>query len=395
MIKVVSSKYFLIGVIIIIFSLTIGGDIPNMLFRIWLIAGFLALATLISYTSKIKYTFMIDKEEIDAGETVSMRYRFFNHSKSIPANYVEVSHDMKINNKDEIFTNTSSIPPLDEFLFEKNIKMKKRGIYDLGKCNLKTRDVFGIFEIQKNFNPKVTLTVLPKVFEIREIKIPPSENYGPEQRNNSLSDDYTTIDKIRKYLPGDSHKKINYKITARFSEIFINEFESYSRSSAVLFLDGFKQGYLSDKEGEVEDKLIEMISSMAKFFVKRKVPVLYMDSTAKRKYMEIKSSYDFKTLLNELAGFTPDGNIHLDKIFDVASGDLIDRKSIFIFSPFVDYEMLNRFYSLKKKGYSITSITAGEYHDRLKYESLLVQDGIWPVNIGINQSILEVFNNRR
>lgn len=395
MIKIVSSKYFLIGIFTLLFSLILGGDIPNMLFRIWIVAGVLAIATLLSYTFKIKYTFYVDKEEIKSEETIKVRYRFFNHSKAIPANYGEIIESNDINIEKDNHTRILSIPPLDEYLFEKEVNVKRRGIYDLGKCVLKTRDIFGIFEIQRRFDPQKKLIVLPRVFDINEVALIPSESYGSHENKISFSEDYTNIDKIRKYVVGDSHKKINHKLTARFSEIFINEFESSSRASAVFFMDGFKSEYLNDEERKGEDKLIELIASMTKFFLIKKIPLLYMDSTSKKRYLEMKNEYDFKGLLKELAGFNPDGDLHSSRVLEIASKDFLDRKVIFIFSKELDKEKISRFFVLKKKGYKIIPITVGDYENRAKYESMLIKENIWPINIGVNQPVSEVFSNRR
>ena len=109
----------------------------------------------------------------------------------------------------------------------------------------------------------------------------------------------------------------------------------------------------------------------------------------------MKNEYDFKGLLKELAGFNPDGDLHSSRVLEIASKDFLDRKVIFIFSKELDKEKISRFFVLKKKGYKIIPITVGDYENRAKYESMLIKENIWPINIGVNQPVSEVFSNRR
>ena len=66
MVNIASYKFYFIGGVIIALTIVVGGDIPNFVFKVWVLALLFSLLTLIYYVNKLAYRFEIESTEIFA-----------------------------------------------------------------------------------------------------------------------------------------------------------------------------------------------------------------------------------------------------------------------------------------------------------------------------------------
>lgn len=381
MIKVVSYKYFVLGIAIFLISKLVAGDIPNFALRLWLYSGLFSIITLLLYTRNLRYSFDTDKNEHYKGDVIKLRYKISNISRILPASKVRISvkPDERFEQNDiEEFV---YIAASDYHIIKREFKAKRRGFYEVGQMFIKTRDILGIFEMTKNFDGNISLTVYPELKKAALIESATSDYFGSSSIKSLISHDYTNINKIRKYVLGDSHKSVNYKVSAKLMELYVNEFDSSARKHIIIFLDGGERSYSLDEGHILEDALVETAAYAAKQALMEKIPVLYMDSCSQFNYIDALEISGFREILNALTGFRPDGSASLDEIIQEEALGFSYKSSIIIFTPYLDEKKAASFISLKNRGFVMYPVIADKSIFSIRYADILKRQGIECIQI--------------
>jgi len=122
------------------------------------------------------------------------------------------------------------------------VKCSLKGIYETPPTEIETIHVLG-FKKNKyyKFSYPGKVTVLPLVFPIRRIRMPPTKSsmLVPLTAISRKGPITTEFREIRRYVYGDPVKYINWKATARTgSKIpLVNEYERESKKTVIIFLD--------------------------------------------------------------------------------------------------------------------------------------------------------------
>ena len=123
------------------------------------------------------------------------------------------------------------------------IRCPKRGEYYIGKTKARYRGKLGFFSKEVVKKHRVELRVLPKIEDMRRIKIRPS--YTKRDLGNIPSSNIgigTEFYSLREYVPGDEMRRINWKATARSQNPVSNEYEGEKSGDVILIVDGYKEG---------------------------------------------------------------------------------------------------------------------------------------------------------
>jgi uncharacterized protein (DUF58 family) len=142
----------------------------------------------------------------------------------------------------------------------------KRGLYRLQTFWISTRFPFGFFRRGERFEAKGEVLVYPLIQEISSyfhlLPFLPGHleghHVGPGE--NLLS--------IRKYQEAESARIIDWKATAKTSELMAREFAREEESKFCLILDTRLHGLDSKSGGEVFEKAVSLAASIAAHFSK-------------------------------------------------------------------------------------------------------------------------------
>ncbi len=131
------------------------------------------------------------------------------------------------------------IAPYSREDFELTLDLPYRGVYEVGMKEIRITDVFGLtsirYELKKlPWYKMLRLTVLPAV----------PEGYGAGEildeklfAQESTSQRTENVSSAREYRPGDPLKGVNWKVSARFGELFVKEYDSPARESIAILVD--------------------------------------------------------------------------------------------------------------------------------------------------------------
>jgi len=112
-----------------------------------------------------------------------------------------------------------------------------RANYQIGPLIVRARDPFGFYLTEKKLEPD-TLSVMPRPERLRGTQLRP-RHVGPwpgviPSRVLGLGTEFYSM---REYIPGDDPKRINWKATARYNELIVNEAEAERVTDVMIVLD--------------------------------------------------------------------------------------------------------------------------------------------------------------
>jgi uncharacterized protein (DUF58 family) len=112
-----------------------------------------------------------------------------------------------------------------------------RANYQIGPLIVRARDPFGFYLTEKKLEPD-SLSVMPRPERLRGTQLRP-RHVGPwpgviPSRVLGLGTEFYSM---REYIPGDDPKRINWKATARYNELIVNEAEAERVTDVMIVLD--------------------------------------------------------------------------------------------------------------------------------------------------------------
>ncbi len=160
------------------------------------------------------------------------------------------------------------VPFFRKFRISVKGKATKRGEVNFGRISVRFNDVFLLKETRKDFNVDATAEVKVKVKKVRKVKARRQrvkESY-PDIDISKIGVPGTDFREIRKYIPGDPVKFINWKATAKRNEILVNEFEVEGKR-AIWFVVNTSDYIFNERE--YLENALTTTASLAYYFSKR------------------------------------------------------------------------------------------------------------------------------
>lgn len=117
--------------------------------------------------------------------------------------------------------------------------------------------------------------------------------------------DVSEILQIRKYVVGDSIKQIHWKMSAKFDDIMVKEFDRPNDMSTMLAFD-----YASSNDKEENKKIIEAVATISKELQQSAIGhTVYRMDTAKTKvvHRDVFEYTEYDVMLQELLGTVANG----------------------------------------------------------------------------------------
>ncbi|MCK0473492.1 DUF58 domain-containing protein [Halalkalibacter sp. APA_J-10(15)] len=126
--------------------------------------------------------------------------------------------------------------------FTYTISNLKRGVYRFGEVKCKFGDLFGLLEVERTLQGDETeILVYPSFHYLRSLPPVAQQREREGQRNRTSLQEDRSLAGVRQYVPGDRLASINWKQTARSSDLMSKEFESFQGEGALLVYDSFSK----------------------------------------------------------------------------------------------------------------------------------------------------------
>jgi len=162
----------------------------------------------------------------------------------------------------------ASMGPSDELRLTFEFPSPPRANYEIGPFVARVRDPFGFYLVEKKLGPE-TLSVMPRPERIRGVQLRP-RHVGPwpgviSSRALGLGTEFYSM---REYVPGDDPKRINWKASARYNELIVNETEAERVTDVMIVLDT-DVTFLGTTESELFEREVRAAASLTRLLLRQ------------------------------------------------------------------------------------------------------------------------------
>lgn len=283
-----------------VFASFYGGAARNIFFMSLLVPPFLLLYTVYVYARFRIYQHAASKVIVKNEKTpyyfVLSNEDFISYADVRVTFYEELSSPQNME-----LCSSSHLLPRDKIEKRTDILCRYRGEYNIGIKNIIVTDFLGIMSIRYPAPSTISMSVLPKIPVIDRLSLVPEDNDAKLVKFSRGGCEPPDCE-VRKYVPGDSIRLINWRLSAKKRELFVRQSSEVQSFGIVLIMD--MRGLENDEYRRVvtEDKIIESALATSDYLVKRNVPitVAYEQGGIRREHI---CGYDgFKEFYGKCAG---------------------------------------------------------------------------------------------
>lgn len=127
--------------------------------------------------------------------------------------------------------------PYTRIIRTHNVKCMKRGFYHLKSVALTARSVTGWNSTMKDEETDAKVYVFPQVLTMPELNLPSHSWQGDRVVRRWILEDPFIRAGVREYTTHDPMKNINWKASARFGELYVNQFDPTARHKLMILLN--------------------------------------------------------------------------------------------------------------------------------------------------------------
>ena len=167
------------------------------------------------------------------------------------------------------------------------------------------------------------------------------------------NEDQFTIRDVREYRQGDSLKKIHWKLSARYGELYVKNFENISGEQTVIFVDLNKKNNDYDIYGIYEEKVVDIAISLINMMRKKDIGTkVYVNSKQPREF-NILCKEDFNELLEYFVNQESDSELDFSEYIQNNYYKIHRVNKLLAVTSKIDEKVAYNIISIKNSGYSI------------------------------------------
>ena len=352
----VKKSIIIISIAALILAIYGGGNIPWMILYMTF-GAFLFSFLWCSFSFKQLSGFQKIENKDYYVDDIVMIQSFIDNDTLLPVPHVEV-HDTtigKISDENDCI-NVFNLIPTEREIVNSRVVAKYRGIYELGPLEVSISDIFGIFEFNRKIYSNIYFKIYPRIYNIEKFNLKSMQSYGTISTKQKAYEDNTSVSDIRKYYPGDSVKRIHWKVSAKMGSFFVKNYEMTGSASVFIFLDFRNDCYKGINSRLIEEAAVETVSSIVSYFLKNQVSIdMYVN--AQRLYYtkgrDIKEINNFMEILCEIK---TGGNRSIEDVFEKRIKLISKGSSIILATGIIDNKDADKYSEIKQMGYDLVII---------------------------------------
>ncbi len=176
--------------------------------------------------------------EINVERNFSENIYFQNESAKVTIKIESISFSGFVKIKNSMIEETYSIKKGQKIVYNKTINFREFGIYDFSTIEITLSDFSYLFVKSYTIKNDLTIQVFPEYENVRKFKIKPKRTRSllgdiPSRYIGSGTDFYA----VREFNPGDEKRRINWKRTAMFDRLMVNDYYAEKSGNTVILLD--------------------------------------------------------------------------------------------------------------------------------------------------------------
>lgn len=345
---------FIFGILgSISFAVITGSRFPYLL-AIVMVMLFVSMILIIRSNKKNLYHFFyLSNERTEVGQELGLEFKLTN-TGVMPISRAKVTCIVSKKLGDMAFPDeVIFMKPFQLVNLKKRFVCKHRGFYQVGKIEVIIKDPFGLFEKKIVFDKQINLIVYPRIHPVEYMKIPATDFFGTIGVNNSSHEDFSSLKKVRKYTYGDSIKRVHWKLSSKYNELYIKEFDLTASTKTTIFIDGFKEQFSSDNNHNIEERLVEVTASVIKYTLNSKIETNLIYNTNGRNQIEGRDSAKLENFLMALIAFAPVGEVALEALVTIEAKRLSTGSTMILVTTEITPGLFNAIIGLAKRQFKI------------------------------------------
>lgn len=374
----VNKKIIVLMIIMFIFAFVQGGNLPYYIFYTFVLILTLSLIYILIQKSALDVEIKSEKDTYNSSETANLLIVV----KSIGFTPWVVMENEGISKLDGSYKGeVAQISPVENRWLRRNVVFQRRGIYNFGNFTLSVEDLFGVFKYAKKVNKKFDINVYPHVYDIKNFLS--GENDVFKQLNNKFGtgEDIFSSKDVRKYTAGDNLKRIHWKVSAKYGELYVKNYDIISGDECSIFLNMSETNMLEDESGIEEERLVDFCVSVINYMLSNRINNRLFISAKDPVLFEIENQESFDRLMDFFLNQMSNGNKDFTNFINDSLSKLHNCTWIGIVTMRIDDNMLNNIPKIKNDKCKIVIFYSKQQNNQIEIEATLNKIGVECINI--------------
>ncbi len=300
----------------------------------------------------------IIKNQTDGVDTYIMQVAIENCGATIENLYLDNSQFQNLELIDGCLNRRVAILAKGRVEFNYTFRAR-RGIYSWRTIRMVASDPFGLFEVMGDALAPAEIQVPPEQMKLQDISLRPHfTQHTTGLIPARLPGSGINFWDVREYVPGDSLRWLNWRMTARHpGKLFTKEFEREEIANIGLVLDARALADRQTNEGSLFEYSVQATASLAELFLKNgnRVGLLIFGNTVSTLFPGY-GKHQLYQIRRNLSRATASSNLTLTYLQHI-SMRLFSGRSLIIFISPVTSADIRTFQQLRAFGYQILLIS--------------------------------------
>ena len=274
---------------------------------------------------------------------------------------------------------TTSLLPYQQVTWKYNLRCLARGYHRIGPVKLRSGDIFGFTSAETRLEGVDHILVYPRIIDIKDLIFPSQHPLGEVANRRPIHQDPSRFFGLRDYLPQDPMKHIDWKATARRSQLQTKVFEPVVSLNVLIALNATTGEFAwQGTNRRLFERAVTVAASVAKHCADSGYEFgLISNGVAvySGKWLSVpfaSSSLQLGLVLESLAMAGPYSVISLSDVLQQERSSLPPGATIVVITSVVTRALANEIADMQSRGYKVIVLFAGDGGPRYRLNDVPV-----------------------
>ena len=261
----------------------------------------------------------------------------------------------------------TSLLPYQRATWKFTLRCRQRGYHRIGPARLRSGDIFGFTAGEIQHTQVDHVLVYPKVIDLDQLLFLPEHPFGEVRGRRPLYQDTNRVMGQRDYQPGDPLKHIDWKATARASQLQTRVFEPAVSLNMLIAMNGSTSDHVwQGSNRHLFERAVTAAASAASMAERRGYSYgLISNAVASYsgKWLNVPtgaSSSQLSLVLEALAMAAPYVVASLPEVFRAERGSVPAGATVLLVTGAITGSIPDQIAEMRARGYQVTVLYAGD-----------------------------------
>lgn len=329
-----------------------GSVFAYSLFYSALLSLIISFVYLIYIRRKIAIEIRFNKDKLYTKESCEFTIIIKNYS-ILPIPYVQIFNKTLSNFGNSFKSDVAILAGDKNKRIKGELHFDIRGIYNFGVTEIIMKDFLYIFTINFILKSGKSISVYPKVYPCIPKVFDGYNEISIINSNRKNVEDESAVRDIRKYRVGDSLRNIHWKLSAKYGELYIKNFDYASGERCSILLNMNKLNII--EKDILEEKSIELCVALVSYLQDRGMKTKVYIKNEENRSFYIEKRGDFSELMEYFLLHKSNGEGEFES-FIYHSLNTLDNDTLVIITAVLTEAQVRTILSIGRIGYNLELI---------------------------------------